>query len=227
MKLLQRARDSIRKNGFQGFLKILLSYLEDYIFDIRYGTDTMRWIDLNDLDIQSENRHRGVNYQPTRARPFRKLIGMLDFSRDSVFVDFGSGKGRVLLLASEYRFKRIVGIEFSHQLCEVARRNLLVYREKTGVGGNVEIVESDAVDYEVRDDENIFFFFNPFDAFVMNKVIRNIMISLEKKPRQIWLIYNCPERSHVIEKHRETLSKWGENVIGGHRFIIYVNQKRE
>ena len=72
---------------------------------------------LEDLGIASENKQRGVRYEPTRARPFRTLLRRLDPPTSSGFVNVGCGKGLVLVIAAEYGFKRVVGIEFSQELC--------------------------------------------------------------------------------------------------------------
>ena len=149
-------------------------------------------------------------------------MNTIDFPSDSVFVDLGCGKGKVLLMASEYGFKRIVGVEFSHELCQDAKKNLFIYRKKVGVDMNVSIIESDVVDYEIEDDENVFFMFNPFDEVVMSKVLSNINMSLEKKPREIWLIYYNPLCGDIIEKQGNFV-KVGDCISGGMEFIVYLS----
>ena len=47
-------------------------------------------------------------------------------------MDLGCGKGRVLMLAVEYGFARVTGVDYSASLCEIARRNLDVLRARTG-----------------------------------------------------------------------------------------------
>lgn len=217
-----RLVNSIRTRGLKRTLHVILTILEDHYFDIKYKTNTIGQINSGDLDISSENKHGSRGYGPTRARPFTKLITRLDFPSDSVFVDFGSGKGRTLILASRFGFKKIVGVEFSHKLCEEAKKNLSIYRKKTGVDVDVEIVESDVVDYEVRDDENVFFLFDPFDSVVMAAVLKNINISLEKKPRKIWLIYHYP-KFHNIIVNQGNFVKFNEYILGGNKFNVYVN----
>jgi predicted RNA methylase len=43
---------------------------------------------------------------------------------ETTFVDIGSGKGRALIIAAEYAFKRIIGVEYSPSLATICRRNL-------------------------------------------------------------------------------------------------------
>ena len=66
-----------------------------------------------------------MRYQPSDPDDFRSLVEALPFDlTDYVFVDLGSGKGRILLLASRYPFRGVVGVEFAHELNEVAERNI-------------------------------------------------------------------------------------------------------
>ena len=56
-----------------------------------------------------------------RLRPFRRLMRTLSLPPGSGFVDFGCGKGRVLLLAAGFGFARITGVEFAKELCDIAK----------------------------------------------------------------------------------------------------------
>jgi len=202
----------------------IVALIEDYYFDVKYGIDTRSWSELNGLTIESDNLKRGVRYQPTRVLPVRKLLQSIKpmIPDHGTFVDIGCGKGRILLIASEFGFATVRGIEFAHELCEIARNNCAVYRGKTGVVTEFQIIESDVVDYTVNDDENVFFMFNPFDDVVMNKVLNNIATSLEIQPRKIWIIYHNPECGNTIEKH-DSFVKSREFVFWDYSFAVYSN----
>ena len=173
--------------------------IADRLFDMRFGTDTAQWAELEDLEIDSEHLRQGKRYQPTGTRRFRKLMGQLEFPEDSVFVDLGSGKGKVLILASEYPFKRVVGLEFSHELCEIAARNISAYRDKVGRDPAIEIVETDVTDYPLKDDENVFFLANSFQGEVLSEVVANMAASFDRNPRKMWLIYAKPVFHEIVE----------------------------
>jgi Histone methylation protein DOT1 len=223
IRLLDRLIDSLKYRGLNRSLQSILSIIEDYYFDLRYGTETKRWVELDKLDIKSENKKRGIRYEPTRVRHFRKLLNFLTFPNDSVYVDLGSGKGRLLFVASKYRFKRVVGVEFSHELCEIARKNLIIFRKKIVFDVEVEIIESDVVNYEIKNDENVFFFFNPFDEVIMNRVIKNIRTSLERNQRPVWLIYSHPVHRNPLDT---AFTKLTDYVYGSKEFAIYTNHQK-
>ena len=105
-------------------------------FDRKFGVDTDGefggWTFLSDLNIPSPNWIEGHNYAGIEPERFFAIFEKLPVRfEDFVFIDFGSGKGRALLLASEYPFKKIIGIEFSPQLNAIAKRNIALYASGT------------------------------------------------------------------------------------------------
>ncbi len=193
-------------------------------FDRKYGTDTIDIVELDQLDISSENKLFGMRYEVTRARPMRKLFRVLDLPRDSVFVDFGSGKGRVLMLAAEYGFRKVIGVEFSHQLCSAATRNLKIFAEKQGLAVATEIVEADVADYKITGDQTVFFMFNPFYGEVLEMVADKIAGSVETHPRKVTLIYQYPECREAIEA-KGLFKQTARHEWGGCEFLVYENRR--
>ena len=215
------ARDSIKRRGLLRTSRIAGSTACDFLFDLRHGTDTRRWVEAEELDTNSENKAHAVHYQATKARPFLKLLRSLDLPKDSVFVDFGSGKGRVLLLASFHGFKRVVGVEFSPQLCALARSNIATFSKGAPLGSPIDVVEADATRFEIGADLNVFYLYNPFDPPVLSKVLDNLRRSVEAAPRKWWLIYNTPKHHELIE--RSGLFKdCSRHEIGGTEFMVYA-----
>jgi SAM-dependent methyltransferase len=219
---------TMKKLGVSGSIRRLSTRAEDYSFyvrdlwfDIVHKTDTARAVQLADLDIDSENVLHGGKYAPATSRSFRALMEEMDFPPGSVFVDIGSGKGKTLLLASEYGFKRVVGVEFAGELNEQAKRNWAIYRKGRATSPDFEVVTVDAAKYEIKDDENVFYLFNPFDDVVMNKFIQNIETSLARQPRNIWIIYQNPVNQDVFERHDayRLLKRFGKH---GDTFAVYT-----
>lgn len=198
---LRRVWRSLRQHGLVWSADRALSAVQERLFDLRYGTDTVSFMQLQSLTIRGKNSSEGTPYEPTRLRMVRRVLSALNPSPDSAFVDFGCGKGRVLLLAADYRFKRITGVEFAKELCDIARNNLIRYRAKTGTKADMRIVEGDAAEYEVQDDENVIFMANPFSSSLMEKVLQNIAQSLRQKPRQVSIVYSNPLCDDTIRKH--------------------------
>ena len=220
MDLLTNIRLHIQEKGLVRTLSIIFNRMVDFHFDFKYKIDTRNKISLHDLTVTGENKERGSFYQPTMALSFNRLLDTIPLPPDSVLVDFGCGKGRVLLLAVLRGIKKAVGIEFSPELCEIARKNIKIVEQATGARLDITVIEGDVTHYEIEADQNVFFLFNPFDDVVMEAVVKNIQQSLQKKPREIAIIYYNPVHSHILDN--SFLSKNGY-LIGGEEYMLYVN----
>jgi SAM-dependent methyltransferase len=218
------AAASVRQRGLKHTCQIGVDVLTDLTFDWRHGTDTMRRVETNSLETDSENRSRSQLYQATRARPFLGLLDRLPLPPGSVFVDMGSGKGRVLLLASRHPFKRVVGLEFSGPLCNVARQNVELFKRRNRTSSPIEVIETDVTRYRFREDENVFYLYNPFDAHVLDQVLANLHASVNDHPRDLWLIYNTPIEHDTLDRSR-LFTGHQPYAIGGTDFRVYYTLK--
>jgi SAM-dependent methyltransferase len=226
MNALHWAVQSTMERGIVSTIKIASNVVMDLRFDWKYGTDTMRWVDQDALDTGSENQSHSAPYRATKVRPLLQLLNKLHLPRDSNFVDIGSGKGRVLLIASQYGFRKVVGIEFSGELCAIARRNVDVFFRKARPLSSIEVIETDATKYQFHAGDRVLFMYNPFDAFILAKVLDNIRRSLEENPRRIWLIYNTPiPVKHDVIKSAALFQYDAFYEIGGNRFRVYANEQ--
>jgi len=222
MNAIRWFQESCRRRGLVQTLQIAADSLIDLSFDWRHGTDTMAWVSAGELETSSPNRCHAVRYQASKARPLSILFRKLSWARDTVFVDFGSGKGRVLLMAAQFPVKRVVGIEFSPKLCLVARQNIESFRRKHPGLAPIEVVESDATAYGIRDDENVFFMYNPFAPVIVEQVLRAIQRSVQTRPRPISLIYNTPIAHDAVERCG-LFARCEEYLVGGTEFRVYAS----
>lgn len=218
--VLEWTRERVRTRGIGGLVDFAISYSSDFLFDLRHGTSTNGWIPSTELKTSSRNLKYSERYQATKSRPFRKLIGHLRFPEGSVFVDIGCGKGKVLLLASGFGFKKVIGIEFSGELCQIARRNVDIYLRGRKVHADIEIIESDVLDYEIGAEDNVFYLYNSFSGVVLREFMANLARSVETSPRKVWLIYHIPTSRDVVDGF-SLFSSATEHSVGGTDFVVY------
>ena len=170
-------------------------------FDQRFGVDTAGFIHPTELTLEHPNQVHAVSYGASDPEDFRSAVASLPINySDFVFVDFGSGKGRAILLASEFPFKRVVGVEFSEELHRIAQDNINHFSRKGCRCANVESICMDAVDYPLPDDDLVCYFCNPFDATLMTQMVANIRESLLRKPRNIFILYYNAKEGHVFDR---------------------------
>lgn len=157
-------------------------------FDRRHGTDTCTFADLDTLGIDSTNKRHGERYQPSPVYSLRRLLRRLDIRYpDFSFIDFGSGKGRTLLIAGELPFKQVIGVEFGAELHVQAERNIACYGPRAAQ--QVTAVHADATQFVLPPDDLVLYFFNPFNQPVLAQVLANVNASLKATPRKVILVY--------------------------------------
>ena len=118
-------------------------------------------------------------YQPTDPGLFAEMIASLPSDlREFTFVDLGSGKGRTLLMASEYPFRRIVGVEILPELHRAAEENICAFRESTGRGAQIEAILADACEYDLPETPLVVYLFNPLLEAGLRRVVSRLTESL-------------------------------------------------
>jgi len=238
LKSLQRKFGrSLKRRGFFGTLKrcvvepfyLILEYKpsrlrwrrRDKEFDRRLGVDTAGTIPLSALDVDNENWEYGFAYEPTDPKYFKAIVGELRIHfEEFTFVDIGSGKGRVLLLATEFPFRRILGVEIAERLHEIAERNIRNYLNSASSLKcmNVETVCGDAASFQLPDDRCVLYLFNPFEEEVMSKVLVNIQESLKKSPREIYIVYRTPLLASLFDS-----ANFLTKIRAEHGYAVYTN----
>ena len=132
------ARFAARALRHHGWRHTLADLAAEWWFDLRRGTETFRPRELDQLQIPADAAADGVQYQGANPRLVRELLSLLPASTlSATFVDYGCGKGRVLLLAAEAGFIRLIGVEFAPELATVCEANLRRRRgadQETGGG---------------------------------------------------------------------------------------------
>ncbi len=222
MQILNRTYNSIRDKGLSRTFQSVVSVLEDFYFEMKYGISTSRIVKREDLDISAASKEHSQEYKPSRIRHFRLLIKNLNLPENSVFVDMGSGMGRVLLMASLYKFKHITGVEISSRLCEIAGNNIKIFKKKLKRPLYIEIVNVDVLKYRIKNDENVFYFYNPFDNYVMEIIIERVMKSIAENPRKVWFILNNFTPFSDMIENKFKLPAIKKFIYGGTEIAVYA-----
>jgi SAM-dependent methyltransferase len=140
-------------------------------------------------------------YQPTEPALFREMMSSLSvfIAFDTfTFIDIGSGKGRTLLMASEYPFRKIVGVELIAELHCAAEENIRAYHSATQRCAQIEAVCADACEFELPAEPLVLYFFNPLPERSFSEVLLRLEKSLERVPRAVWIVYHNPLLERVI-----------------------------
>lgn len=169
--------------------------LEYVLFDRRYHVDTDGFITLQELGIDEADCN---DYKPAKYLSLRRVLPPREVTDQDVFIDFGSGKGRVVLQAAlAYPFRRVYGVELSEQLHRVAVHNIEVNRDRLRCQ-DVRLVHADALEFDIPDDVTVAFFYNPFGGEVFDTVIARLLDSVDRRPRQLRVVYGNPREEAAL-----------------------------
>lgn len=179
--------NSIKKRGFIPTIKLIISEL---MYDKNKKLDTSKLSELHSLNISGENLKYANAYMPTNKFVLDKIFNFLELNIDisqSIILDYGSGKGRVLIHASKFNFKRIIGVEFAKELYDIAKQNIAKLNLL-----NIEVYNEDALIYDIPDGTNIFYLFNPFTEELMDKVLLKIEQHKRNYKKKVLIVYVNP-----------------------------------
>ncbi len=158
--------------------------------------------ELDNLTIKGENKNLGTicgsSAEHTVHHVLDTLVSFDETILDSTFVDYGSGKGKLIIFAKTYGFKHCIGVEFAKELCEIATKNI----QKLKIEDTI-VIHSDAVDFTIPNDARVIYFLNPFHKSVFEQVLPKIITQSKNFTKQLFIIYRAPVYNEVFTKYPE------------------------
>jgi predicted RNA methylase len=221
---------SLQRRGIVGTLKVALSQFrpmseahhlaksQTHPFDLKHGVETSGLV--GGVDLLSGHEHDAFStaywgVSPSRARQvLRRWIEMPPRQdiRDYTFVDFGCGKGRMLLLASELPFREVIGVELNATLAAAAKRNAEIWTEAGTAVAPIKVLQQDATELPRPAGPCLFFLYNPFGAPVLHKLLERLEKDSLEQPGDSDFIYLMAEFDEVFDQRRGYSTLWRGHV---------------
>ena len=238
LRLPQAMRDWWVRNARQyGWMATVNSFCREVWVFLRQSTPESRRRRYGDVEYDWENRvdttsatvgwrdrllgHFHSPYQPTEPELFHQMLLSLHINlADFTFIDLGSGKGRTLMMASTYPFRRIFGLELLPELNRIALENLRKYKSESQKCFCLEAACGDAQTFEFPAEPTVLYLFNPLPRAGLARVIANLALSLEAHPRKVFVLYHNPE-------HEEVLAQCSglRRSAGTHQYTIFESRQ--
>ena len=212
-----RMASSWRRHGSLGFAWLVVYNSSLYVrrhvsrtrrrnlegFDAKHGTDTAGVCEIGSLNIASRNAIHAVRYEPSNYSQVIAAIRSLSIDyKTFTFIDFGSGKGRVLFAAASFPFEEVVGVEFSRSLHKIAQENISKVPASEIRANRIRSAQADAAEYELPKSNLVCYLYNPFGPPVLAQVVERLIEHHRKYGYQVIVIYFDP-------RHRQVLIKFG------------------
>jgi SAM-dependent methyltransferase len=189
-------------------------------FDRAYGTDTSGFSPAENLPANERARAYACFYAGSQPSILRTALKTLEPLESSTFVDLGCGKGRALLVASEFPFRDILGIELSAPLAEIARRNAAVVARRFPSRPAVRIAVGDATISSLPGGDLVLYLYHPFGAELVAKVAAAVEAALAAEQRTIRVVYYNPVAGHCFDalprlrRRFASMVPYGSNELG-------------
>lgn len=195
-------------------------------FDRKYGVRTSGHIELSETSFDPSKLDKATSYGPVNAWGLRKLLTILNLPKSFTFADLGCGMGRACIVAAEYGFAKVTGIELAPELCKIARENVasaLVPGERKRA---IQIIEGDVSDYCDHSNDDVYFMYRAFSLPFLNDVLTKLIQSATDQQRSFVLIYterlNWPMSRCVTalagNRHLQKMYEW---CMLGQAFFVY------
>lgn len=145
-------------------------------------------------------------YEPTPYDVLELLFTIYPVKQTDYIVDFGCGLGRLNFYIHYFYHSSIIGIERNEEFYKKAIDNKNHYMAKTKrKSDKMFFLNCLAEEYEIKKEDNRFYFFNPFSINIFRKVVKNILVSFEQKKREVDIILYYPHDDYVFFLENETL----------------------
>jgi hypothetical protein len=187
-------------------------------FDQMHGVDTSGLVPAKHLITGHANDEHVTAYYGVAPSILRTLI---DHWRETTppypissytFIDIGAGKGRGLLVASEYHFRKVIGIELNPAMAAIAGQNVAHWTRTHSEDSTaprlapIEVIAGDALDFEFPDGPTLIFLFHPFEAPVLRQLLRRIETQFAARPRNrpapaLDILYVNAECANVLDRN--------------------------
>lgn len=206
----------LEKYGISGLFGLLWS---DVLFDYRHGVDTYTAVSREEL-FSGERRALQNRYFPSPFSlielAFREAHAILgDEMRKCNLLDYGSGKGKVLIAAARHGFPLSRGIEYTEAMHGIAVRNIA----KLGLTDKVELIRGDAAEFIPSSRDRVVYLFNPFEGEVLDRAMRNLK-AVVPDGKRVLIVFN-PVCDEIFCRYFEKVSEKRSNP-GDARYNVYI-----
>jgi SAM-dependent methyltransferase len=211
LRIFHKIRWSIEQRGLAGTLNSAAKSLGrklkppenrlPYPFDAQHNVTTDGVIPGHDLAVGHTNDRFIAGYAAIPPSRFRGAIERWRASSPThplghyTFIDFGCGKGRAVLLASELPFRKAIGVELNPSLAETAQSNAATWTAAGKAACPIQIVCGDALELPWPEGPCLVYLYNPFGEQVMQRLAEKMRNRFSQNPADLEVIYQKPEQA--------------------------------
>lgn len=203
-------------------------------FDRRYGTDTFTSLPLSAMEgVDNALLDHAVQYEVSAIPKFKRAMSALrragiGETGQYSFIDFGSGKGLIVMLAAQQAFRGVHGVEMAPMLHEIARNNVRSFEGQGASRAPITLACGNALTYPWPDGNVIAYLYNPFDEELTNRFIDRIVIEAGRSARRISIVYVNPVHKALFDQVAAFRPVYADGTLSVYECVSdVVNPERE
>jgi hypothetical protein len=189
-------------------------------FDLKFGVDTGGFVEAKRLVSGHPHDGHSVSYWGTATSLFQGAIARWSESlaatpctiRDYSLIDMGCGKGRVVMLASDFPFQKVIGVELSPMLVSIAQQNLAKWRAMPHLCEDIGVLQADVLEVPFPESAVLVYVFNPFDAHLTQLLLDRLQTLSRSRSAPIDIIYMRPEYAELFDRVPNMHLLWSGDV---------------
>jgi SAM-dependent methyltransferase len=195
-------------------------------FDLEFGVRTSGLIAGRNLKCGSRADRHNTAYFGVAPSVFHEMMALWRRSKPAgtidqfTFVDIGAGMGRAVLLASEFPFRSVIGVELNPRLARIARKNVAHWKAAGLACAPVRVVCRDAVEFKIPPGPCVAFMFNPFGGPIMRRLLKTWSQTLARREDQLDILYVNNEQETVLRRQPGLVRLFAGEVMRSHADAI-------
>jgi SAM-dependent methyltransferase len=208
-ELLRRTVESLSLRNLHLTMTIVLEKLR--------GLDFSSTMEPEDAGLDPRTSYRS---SPSGNRYLSDVLKHIAVTGNDSILDIGCGKGSAMRIMLKFPFARVDGVELSGRVADIAAKNFKKLNVK-----RARIFPGDASTFEHYDNYSMLYMYNPFPREIMVGVVGNLKRSIDKRDREVLIIYVNPECDDVI------VDQGGFSRVGkfpadwGNEIYVYSNRR--
>ena len=170
--------------------------------DRAYGIRTSTFIPGHAL-LRDAAAAKSTAYAAAQPSIVRYALNQIPDPQNWIFLDLGSGMGRILVVASEYPFREVVGVELSPTLAVLAEQNIEIVRQRHPNRSPIRVVTGDALAYDLPDAPLVVFLYRPFARDGTERLVRRLEAKLVQSSHPLTVVFYNPVWADVLDASKE------------------------
>ena len=195
--------------------------------DVVYGIDTSGAVPVEYIHPDRSLTARINAYAGSDPRVLRGALAALGSIDDYTLVDLGCGKGRAVVVGSEFPFRAIIGIELSTKLANTARKNAAVVARTFPNRPGITIHEANVAEFQLPKGKLVLFLYHSFGRELLAQLLTTLESSLRSEGAHLFFVYDNPVCGDLLDAssaftrcYAEMVPRDSKEGLSGHDAVV-------